>query len=345
MKLPKNLQNKKKSAKPHIEKLKKEILKTFRSEFIKKKRKFNDHRSEIFNTESSLNETEDYVNIHYGERDIEIIVNYKKFDEDIFIIPDFRENFVFYKNHIKHIAHHEYGHSFLVPTTFDLKPIEVKNYLKKLGVKDSKSLPSDKKKEFNKIYTNSIFCKTIARLKNVNLLSLYKQFREFHATYMIIVRDIDNSIPSETLKLDFNKLSAIIFNFRNKKEEFIEYYKSSEEYQLFQFNPYFVIVLDALWLTHRFYIYNEWNVLIELFNKTKMTYFLYLLHNISGTFKIISDKHSDIDIITKVIIKLSEVLDKLNYEDLIIENNFDEKHQDELTKFMTELEQDKLILD
>ena len=35
----------------------------------------------------------------------------------------------------------------------------------------------------------------------------------------------------------------------------------------------------------------------------------------------------------------------MNHEDLIFFNQFDEKHQQELKKFIMELEQDELILD
>lgn len=54
---------------------------------------------------------------------------------------------------------------------------------------------------------------------------------------------------------------------------------------------------------------------------------------------------SDIDIMTKIIIKLSKIMDDVNYEDLIFDNKFNEQHQNDFKKFMTELEHDELLLD
>ena len=134
-------------------------------------------------------------------------------------------------------------------------------------------------------------------------------------------------------------------NFKSRKDEFIEYHKSIEDLNHFQNYPFFMIVWEVLWHTQRFYIFNKWDALIELFNKYQMTSFLDFIQISFKIFKTISDKHTDIDIIMKIIIKLSKVMDEIDYENLIFNNQSDEKHQNDLKKFVTELEKDELILD
>ncbi len=100
VKLPKDMQKKKKPTEIPLKKLKNEILKTFRSEFLKAKRKNDNDKREVVNENGHTSDAGDYVNIHYEEKEIKVKFNYGMFDNELFTRPDFRENFNFFKNHI-----------------------------------------------------------------------------------------------------------------------------------------------------------------------------------------------------------------------------------------------------
>ncbi len=365
MKLPKDLQKKKQQMEDPIERLKKKILQTFRSEFINTMRKFDDKRKPHFkkigdkgifsynfvNEMGELKKMQNFIYLYRGEAVIEIYFNYKELNEQIFFQPEFRQNFDFIKGLFKHIAHHEYGHTFLTPTTFDLGLEEGKEFLKRIGISNFRGVPIEKINEYNKIIKNTRFFKALENLKKVELNLLYDEFKEFHAYYMVLCKKICIIPPQESLNRNYNILSGYISNLLDHREELLSnLMMQSELYQDEQLNmlphdAYFELYHDINQSTYDFFIYGEWDRLIGLFSENNMTYFLYFMHTINEIFKTISDKHSDIDIITKIIIKLSKIMDEINYKDLIFDNKFNEKLQDDLKKFMTELEQNELIIE
>jgi hypothetical protein len=133
--------------------------------------------------------------------------------------------------------------------------------------------------KYNKIIKNTRFFKALENLKKVELNMLYDEFKEFHAYYMFLFKNRCNIPPKESLFRNYNILSDYISNLHEHREELLS--------------------------NNNFFIYGEWDRLIGLFSENNMTYFLYFMHTINVIFKTISDKHSDIDIITKIIIKLS----------------------------------------
>ncbi len=222
---------------------------------------------------------------------------------------------------------------------FDLSPIEKKVFLRQFGVRHYRDLPADKQQEFNDVILNSEFIKIEGELKTVSLRLLYEQFRQFHATYMIIVRNIDDLIPNKTLKLDYSALSSTLSIYRKRKEEFFRTFKPEQITDPYQINPLYKIVWEIMWYTHRFYVFNKWNMLDVLFDKYKMKSFLDFFHISYDIFKDISNIYTDIDVIQKIIIKLSRVMDNGNYTDLIFNNKVDDKFQRELNEFINELEE------
>ena len=353
VKLPKDLQKKKQSMEANLEQLKKMVLKTFKTEFIKTKKKFQDERRVIFkkvgdkgmfssnliNEQGEARDMGGYIHVYYGKTIIEIFFNHKQLDKDFFTRPDFKQRINDFKQHFKHVAHHEFGHSFFIPTTSDLKPKEVKDYLNKIGVQQAREEPQELKTEFLDVYRDSQLCRTVAVLKNVDLTSLYNEFKEFHAYYMVKIKEICNFVPNKFLEWNYNTLKNSIRNFRTKHQGFLSFISEQEHFQILPHDPFFALYHDVMSLSYNFFIYGEWDKLIGLFNEHNMTYFLNFMHTINEIFKAISDKHTDIDNIQKIIIKLSKIMDDINYEGLIFTNKFNEKHQQELNKFRQELEQ------
>lgn len=141
-----------------------------------------------------LKKMQDFIYIYRGEVDIEIYFNYKELNEQIFSHSEFRQNFDFIKGLFKHISHHEYGHIFLTPTTFDLGLEEEKEFLKKIGVRNFRDVPIENMDKYNKIIKNTRFFKALENLKKVELNMLYDEFKEFHAYYMVLCKNIDIQI-------------------------------------------------------------------------------------------------------------------------------------------------------
>lgn len=344
MKYPKELQKNKNPSEEHFKRLKEKVLQTFRSEFIKIHRKFEGSEGrevKFIDSRDIGKSSREPINLTYDEKELNVEINNSLSDENVFGKPNFKNRFDYYREYFKHIAHHEYGHSFLTPTTFDLSPIEKKDFLRQYGIRDYKLLPVNKRNEFENVILNSEFIKVEGDLKTVSLKLLYEQFRQFHATYMIIVKNIDDLIPNKSLELDYLELSSTLSTYRKRKEEFFRRFKPEQIIDPFQINPLYKIVWEIMWYTHRFYIFNKWDELNDLFNKYKMKSLLDFLHISYELFKVISDIHIDIDIIQKIIIKLSKSMDIINYTDLIFNNKFDGQHQQELERFKQELEDEK----
>lgn len=103
MKIPKDLR-KKKNLENKTELLKKEIIKSFKVEFRRIKRKINDKRRESFKKieekgkySNKLDrdiELKDYVFTYWDGDLIEIYLNYKFINQDIFNNPYFATNFI-----------------------------------------------------------------------------------------------------------------------------------------------------------------------------------------------------------------------------------------------------------
>ncbi|KKN20928.1 hypothetical protein LCGC14_0930610 [marine sediment metagenome] len=305
---------------------------------------------EFNNENGEIKRMKDFIYIFRDQNEIEIYFNQWEIKQVFFSIHEFKENVLFVKELFKHIAHHEYGHTFLAPTTFDLGIKEAKEFFKKFGYHNSRDVPIEKKNEFLMIYSNSEFIRALLSLNRVELTRVYDEFKEFHAYYMVLKEKISNSNPEDALNWNYNILTGYVTNLYNQGEEMLSELKQSDFFQDVQLNKfphdaYFELYHDIMQLTYDFFIYGEWNRLIGLFSENNMTYFLDFMQTINEIFKTIADKHSDIDVITKIIIQLSKKMDDINYEDLIFNNQVNEKHQKELKKFIMELEQDELILD
>ena len=153
-----------------------------------------------------------FLYIYRSQTDIEIYFNYKELDKQIFSHPEFRQNFDFFKGLFKHIAHHEYGHTFLTPTTFDIELKEVKEFFKKIGVQNLRDVPIEKQNEYNEILKNTQFYKTLVSLKKVELNLLYDEFKEFTAYHMVLCKSICYIPPKESFIRNYNILSNYISN-------------------------------------------------------------------------------------------------------------------------------------
>lgn len=168
------------------------------------------------------------------------------------------------------------------------------------------------------------------------IIKLDNEYKEFHANYMVF-KKIDNSVSIEALQWRFMQLAPLIENLKNRKKEIIFNISSNPNLGLLKKNEYFTLYHYIILYTQDIFIFGEWDRLIDLFKEHNMIMFLYFLHLINEIFKEVADNNNDLDSMREDIINLGFIMDKIDYEKLIFENQFQEKDKLLLKEFRSSL--------
>ena len=347
MKLPKELQKKNRQIKPPLSNylvLKRKLVSSFKKEekiitvndgrkIIIKKAGERSIFSDLIDDEIIKNELGLYnAKTHWDELNIEFYLNEDDNNEYFQHLKRRPEDFASLKLIMEYIARHEYGHTFLTGSIYNLKPKGEREILHRLGYKNFKDVPEDMRHEVFEKIKKTPFYECLQELSNVDLGVILKEFTEFHANYSVLDK-IDDKTPKEVLRWNYNHLEAIIKNLLTNKEEIIQNIKNRENFQLFKRNEHFYLVFEILSNTFEIFVFGEWDQLIPLFNDQNMINFLYFIHLINENFKRIADINNNFDTMIESICNLGRIIELVNFEKLIYKNFFPNKMQEEL-KFL-----------
>lgn len=351
MKLPKELQKKNKGIQPTLSNylgLKRKLVSSFKKEL--KRITKNDGRRIIFKKAGDGSIFSDLIDdevvkkelglynakTHWDESSIEFYLNEDDNNEYFMHLKDHPKDFIFLKPIIEYIARHEYGHTFLTKNIYKLKPKGEREILHRLGYRNFKDVPKEIQFKVYEEIKETPYCICVQELANADLGIILLQFKEFHANYSVL-ENINDVIPKEVLRWKYNQLSPIIKNLHSNKELIIENIKNRENYRVFKRNEYFYLIFKILALTSEIYVFGEWDQLIPLFQEQNMKNFLYFIHIINESFKIIADSNNNFDSMIENICDLGHIIELLNFEQLIYKNQFPEEIQKNLRRFMNNL--------
>ena len=280
---------------------------------------------------------------HWDKANIEFYLNENDDNEYFKDLKEFPEDYIHLKSILKYIARHEYGHTFITPNLYEQKPKEEREILKKVGVNNFKDVPKGMKQEIFEKIKNTAFYKCVEELQNVELTILLKEFKEFHANYTVLTQ-IDDSIPNEILRWNYNQLEPIIRNLHSRKEEIIVNIKSRENYRILKRREFFYLLFEILSITYEIYIFSEWDQLIPLFRRHNMLKTLYFTHLINEIFKSIANSDEDFDLMIENVMDVGRIIDPIDFEELIFRNQITGAHLNKLIDYKKKLDNQKVSL-
>lgn len=318
----------------------KKLINSFKKEFIevKERDKFNDRRiitflnikkckrepfyfgveeEDVFHKPKSIREL--FICL-YKQDKIIIYINYPEIYSGRFFhatLKVFLKSLPFYRNVFKQIAHHEYGHSFITKTNFDAYPKNVRTFLQEIECDDIYEAPDDKIKDLKEVFRRSKYGIVDESLKNIELMLVEKSLREFHADFSVL-RKIESRVPIESLKMRIYEFDQGLQDKVKWKEKFF----SSKDFGIKELSNYFFFLLI---LTQKFYIFNVWHYLKDIFEKFELNKLLDLFHLINKILKKIIKKNKDFNDMRLDILELAQILDNLNYEKIFFEDIIIEK--------------------
>jgi len=163
-------------------------------------------------------------------------------------------------------------------------------------------------KSFNKLHSYILpFNEFVKCVKNNQYFKIYfnEIFFDFIANYLVYEK-IDKSIPEEHIKLNFHSFQT---TFR-------------EGYKIFD------LIKICLLTSQVFYIYDQWDKLNSIFKEFKVGTFSDILYIINNKFKktIIKNlekNYIDMDSAILDITDLAVILDRINWKQIILENQSD----------------------
>ena len=200
MKKPKEIRNK---TRPKKTDLINRLFKSFKTEFLKLKNKFNDSHivkflkvskdsiengrfSEVILSDNYARELFDVIYVVLEEEIIEVYfnletINFRTFNN--YPGKTLENNFEFFANFFIQTAQHEFGHTFLMRNSLiDFLPSEIKIFIKENNIEDINNIPKEIGRKYLDCFYNS-------RLYNVSnqlffeVKYLFKNVVEFHANY------------------------------------------------------------------------------------------------------------------------------------------------------------------
>lgn len=216
MKLPKDLKTKKKK---NIDGKKEQIYTTFKNTFIKLNSTHKPHYTVrflkmgqtgkysdmVYQTLGGYNnlDTNHFLLMGKEQNDIEFYINWVRLGKIFFkgkLFYDLERDEEFYTNLYEQIAHHEYGHTYLICSSSTMfYPNEALEYLEKKGYKNIKKIPEEEIATFKNISQNSRQHRINQTLDNVNFMDIANGVSECHANHtMRYLLKVD--LPIEFLK-------------------------------------------------------------------------------------------------------------------------------------------------
>ncbi len=318
-----------------LDKKTKILIEIFKNEFLKTKNKkeFKDGRVVKFldssNEDSKFfffgedneedyedpEEMREFASVIFKVDVIIVRINYKGIKQGGFFhtTPEiFLKNFDYFKKIIEQIARHEYGHSFLTKTDFEGYPKNVRSFLKKINSDDIFNVPESKIEDLKKAFRESDYGRIDESLKIVDLHLVEKLLKEFHADFSVFNK-IDNSPLKESLRLTQYELNK---GLKDTAEWRTKFYSSSN-FDVKDLSKYFFFIKV---FTQKYYIHNNWNMLVDGFDMYQLSNLLKLYHVVNGIIKKIIKKYDTFDKMRECIFELALAFDKFNFEKIFFNN-------------------------
>lgn len=308
MKLPKELQKRNviKDEKLTEETAVKEMIKSFKLEFLNLKERFKDERQVKFLrigddgkfsfliplSKSEKNPvlcywTEDLIEIYFGMGAI----------SNIFIHLNF--TLAQYKAYLKGLAHHEYGHILSIKTSYDIYSQRIASMIK------SGSYTFD---EIEAQVDYSIEEEINRSLKTVNALTIGHAFREFLANYTAFKKITKQ--PSSTHLL--SNWLGIASHVKALRKDFVSPNRQAYD-RLF-------LLLEV---SSYHFVYKRWNLLEKDLLKYGIERWLELYYAINSAFQNIIETTTSYETQIKKVFEITPLLDRIDYASVVLNNTLD----------------------
>ncbi len=243
----------------NISKNERMALESFKSEFLKLKKRFNEHREIRFLTTKEkgkfstvLREEKGYIFIYFDEHIIEIYFNLEKFRKYFYQYPYFtiKNNPAFFIELLRQMALHEFGHLFLVRTSYGFLSRDLRNYIlsKKGPLEDILDDPI-----VGELLSKSRDMLIDKRLKYIKYDEVTAIVRDFRA-YYIWFNQLESKTPLEALEI--NSLEA--------NETLMELSDLLSDISILRTILYKKVIRIII-KSQIFFIFNEWDLFRKIF--------------------------------------------------------------------------------
>lgn len=252
------------------------------------------------------------VGVFWHKNKVEIIFNDKILEE--VYLKKLGVSLAYLKNTFKQIADHEYAHTIQFKSMFYRLPQDTRDNILKKNPKDI--FKEDLIKSINN--SNDRMITENNKCKNIHYAQIDDIFQDFWAN-SIVFSKIDRTPPKEMLK---NRIDGMINNECLYPNNILH-----------KEIPYNKRVFELLLYTQEFFIFDRWDKLENLFKKYNLERLLSFYRYINLFFQKILDINNNFDNMRDDLIDLTLILDKINYNSIILENKIERKDVQVLIKF------------
>ncbi len=218
----------------------------------------------------------------------------------------------FLEDYIREIANHEYGHTITMKSIFYLYSKDTRHILM------DKNPNEITKKDLERCYAESKCF--YPNLMKIDLNIFEHIFLDYWANLKVRY-EIDGNPPETLLKYRLDGFKAILpFSIKNYPSRYF---------------------LELLLYSQLFFIHDKWNMLVEIFNESKLDQLLLFFKIINSFFDKIIEINEDFDSMEELLFELVIILEKLNYEDIILKNRLNNQDKRALQTFISKIRGDK----
>ncbi len=290
------------------------IKRTFKDHFKNIYKQFEDERELFFPEDNEVGvfphfffEENAVVKENWTNQVIEIRFNDEFLKELIITHTDWSIEFL--KDYIKEVANHEYGHTLTMESVFYLYPKDTRHIL--VNKNPNEITNKDLERTFAEskcLYPN---------VKKIDLNFFEKiVFLDYWANLKVCY-EIDSNPPEALLQERLDGSKAIIpFSIINYPSKYL---------------------LELLLYSQLFFIHDKWDILAEIYNESKLDQLLLLYKIINSFFDKIIEISEDFDSIEELLFDLLEILENLNYKDIVLKNRFNNQDKQSLRSFISRI--------
>ena len=291
----------------NISKNERMALESFKSEFLKLKKRFNEHREIRFLTTNEkgnflflIREKTGYIHIYFDEHIVEIYFDLPNLRKYFYQYPHFTidNNPIFFIELLRQMALHEFGHLFLVRTSYGFLSRDIRNYI--LSQKGSlESILDDP--IIDKLFSNSRDISIDQRLSHIKYTQASLIVKEFHANYIWFNR-LESKTPLEAFEIrlldtknTLGELSDLLLD---------RYILSAVLYKK---------VIKIIIISQLFFLFNEWDIFEKIFSQFRLESLSRFCQEVNlKTLRIIKN-HGDYDSMNEDIEVLAYFLDNNDF--------------------------------
>ena len=218
-------------------------------------------------------------------------------------------NIDFLKDYIKEVANHEYGHTLTMESIFYLYPKDTRHILL------NKNPSEITKKDLKRTYAESKCF--YPNVKKVDLNFFEKiVFLDYWANLKVRY-EIDSNPPEALLKERLDGSKAILpFSIINYPSKYL---------------------LELLLYSQLFFIHDKWELLVGIYDESNLDQLLFLYKTINSIFDKIIEISEDFDSMEELLFDLLEILERLNYKDIILKNRLNNQDKQSLRSFISRI--------